>query len=203
MKVRIEPESFYQILKTPPLSIQEQLYLGLIKQLKSGDNWQGEDSALTIPLNFSVVRKSVVLPLPFDFAIPALSRDNDFYSISIKLQIKGYNCHPHQSDKIRSQIPEGMRERFKDQWVPLDALGKGSIVSQGETIATISDESSGVGINIGEQGAVKRKFGSLEDFAQDMINLGKVTEAYVDSAVDSAVKEGLLPSNPDYTAVIG
>lgn len=200
MEIEIDAESFYKALtRSPKSSPQDQYFLEATKQLKDGETWKSSDSAIVTPhLKWDISGQNTQLPSPFNKATPYVYRDNNFYSISLCLPLNYFNEYLRQANQIITQIPGKMKEIFGNQWVPLDNLGRGIILAQKQPIIVLSERE----ISIGRGGTIKMKLGSLEEFTLDMINLGKVTGAYVNSAIDSAVEKGLVPTNPDYSALI-
>lgn len=203
MKIEIDAENFYRLLETPLISIQDKFFLEAIRQLKDGENWQGKDSAPISPQNFRLEGQLATLPMPFSYALPTLFKNNDFYSLLISLGFDRSSMTHTKIEDIMTQMPRSMGEKYKEQWIPLNNFGTGVILCQREPIIVISGGSTDIKIHLGGNGAARRKFSSLEDFAQNVLNLQKVTENYINSAIEIAVKEGVLPKNPDYTATIG
>jgi len=195
MKIEIaNPQNIYARLISPTTNHMEGFFAEAQKQLIDGESWKTKQpNKQLIQTAFEGSSASLVYPL--DSAYFHFNRIGDNYSGYVGVYIEK---EPTQSLSLLKM--EGLSEKLKkvlgNNWISKSKDGEGYILYDNEPIINISKGLFSYDISIGKSGTLPRTLDSLENFIQDMSNLEKVTNIFVNSAMDLYVNKGKIESNP-------
>jgi len=194
------PEGIFNALQLgiQSYSPRDQFFLEAVRQMKSGEEWKGEEAKSVA--KSQVQGSETVLPRPFINARPYFSRVGDFYSVLIRIEREGRATgYRETSDKSNVVIDkEKMKEFLGDGWEQFDDLGSGLFYFDGEPFVSSTDlrHTPLQDFSIGKDATIALRLTDLTSFQGDLTILERVANAYLNS-----VKGVSLPNRKVYVGL--